>query len=94
MTKSLAIMGDVSDAMRNDMAQAARQVATSTKFSAEQAAESFFFLASAGLDAKASLAALPQVAASVNPWIIKAIWLHNNAAPIPVIKPFWDVFPA
>ncbi len=62
MTQSLAIMGDVSDAMRNEMAQAARDVATSTTFSAEQAAESYFFLASAGLDAEQALAALPQVA--------------------------------
>jgi TP901 family phage tail tape measure protein len=63
LTKSVAIMGDVSDAMRNDMAAAARQVALETTFSAEQAAESFFFLASAGLDAESSIAALPQVAA-------------------------------
>lgn len=61
MTKSLAIMGDVSDALRGDMAQAAREVAKETTFSANQAAESFFFLASAGLDATQSIAALPQV---------------------------------
>ena len=61
MTKSLAIMGDVSDSMRDDMAQAARDVAKVTKFSAEQAAESYFFLASAGLSAEASIAALPVV---------------------------------
>lgn len=63
MTKSLAIMGDVSDAMRDDMSKAAREVAKTTTFSAKQAAESFFFLASAGLDAKESIAALPKVAA-------------------------------
>ena len=63
LNKSVAIMGDVSDAMRDDMAEAARTVAKETTFSAEQAAESFFFLASAGLDAKDSIAALPQVAA-------------------------------
>lgn len=62
MQQSVAIMGDVSDAMRNDMAEAAREVAKSTTFSADQAAESFFFLASAGLDAEQSLKALPQVA--------------------------------
>ena len=62
MQQSVAIMGDVSDAMRNDMADAAREVAKSTTFSADQAAESFFFLASAGLDAEQSLKALPQVA--------------------------------
>lgn len=62
LNKSIAIMGDVSDAMRNDMADAARTVAKETTFSADQAAESFFFLASAGLDAEASIAAMPQVA--------------------------------
>jgi TP901 family phage tail tape measure protein len=63
LTKSLAIMGDVSDTMRGEMSDAARAVAKTTTFSAEQAAESFFFLASAGLDAEASIKALPQVAA-------------------------------
>ena len=63
MTQSLAIMGDVSDAMRNDMSKAAREVAKTTTFSAEQAAESYFFLASAGLSAEQSIAAMPQVAA-------------------------------
>lgn len=62
MTKSLAIMGDVSDALRTDMAQAAREVAKETTFSANEAAESFFFLASAGLDATQSIEALPVVA--------------------------------
>jgi len=63
MTRSTAIMGDMSDTMRTDMEQAARDVAKSTRFTAEQAADSFFFLASAGLDATQSLQALPQVAA-------------------------------
>lgn len=62
LNQSTSIMGDVSDALRDDMAQTAREVAKSTTFSAEQAAESFFFLASAGLDAEASIAAMPQVA--------------------------------
>ncbi len=63
LNKSLAIMGDVSQAMEKDMSDAAREVAKATSFSAEEAAESFFFLASAGLDAEASVAAMPQVAA-------------------------------
>lgn len=63
MTQSTAIMGDVSDAMRNEMADAAREVAKTTTFSANQAAESFYFLASAGLDAAASVQAMPKVAA-------------------------------
>ena len=62
MTKSLAIMGDVSQVMRDEMAVTAREVAKATTFSADQAAESFFFLASAGLDAQASISAMPQVA--------------------------------
>jgi len=61
MTKSTAIMGDLTDAMKNDMADAARAVALETTFSAKQAAEAYFFLASAGLDAAQSIAALPQV---------------------------------
>jgi TP901 family phage tail tape measure protein len=63
MQKSVAIMGDVSDAMLKDMSDAAREVAKTTTFSAEQAAESYFFLASAGLSAEQSIAALPKVAA-------------------------------
>lgn len=62
MNKSLAIMGDVSEALRNDMSDAAREVAKATTFSADQAAESYFFLASAGLDAAASIKAMPTVA--------------------------------
>lgn len=62
MTKSTAIMGNVSAAMEQDMSNAAREVAKTTTFSAEEAAEAYFFLASAGLDAQASVAALPQVA--------------------------------
>lgn len=62
MTESLAIMGDVSSAMEEDMAQAARKMARETTFSAEETAESYFFLASAGLDARESIKALPVVA--------------------------------
>ena len=62
MTNSLAIMGDVSDSMRGEMSDAAREVAKTTTFSASEAAEAFFFLASAGLEAEEQLAALPKVA--------------------------------
>lgn len=61
LNQSLAIMGDVSSVLRDDMAAAARRMALETTFSAEEAAQSYFFLASAGLDAKASIAALPVV---------------------------------
>ncbi len=62
MRGSLAIMGDVSDTMRSKMRATAFAVAKDTKFGAGQAAESYFFLASAGLDAEQSIAGLPQVA--------------------------------
>ncbi len=62
LNKSIAIMGNVSDTLRTDMSDAAREVAKTTTFSAEEAAEAYFFLASAGLDAAASVAAMPQVA--------------------------------
>lgn len=63
MTKSLAIMGDVSETMRESMSNAARRVAKVTTFSAKEAAEAYFYLASAGLSAEQSIAALPKVAA-------------------------------
>ena len=63
MAGSLAIMGDLSDFQRRDLSQAARDVATTTRFSAREAAGAYFFLASAGLDAAQSLSALPKVAA-------------------------------
>jgi TP901 family phage tail tape measure protein len=62
LTKSLAIMGKVGKAMRKDMSDAARDMARRTSFSASEVAESYFYLASAGLNAEQSLAALPQVA--------------------------------
>jgi TP901 family phage tail tape measure protein len=62
-TKSTAIMGDLSQTMRNEMTRAAEEVARSTTFSAKEAAEAYFFLASAGLDAAQSIKALPQVSA-------------------------------
>ena len=62
LQQSVSIMGNVSDALRNDMADAAREVAKTTTFSATEAAESFYFLASAGLDAASSIQAMPQVA--------------------------------
>ena len=61
LNKSLAIMGDVSESMSQDMADAARQMAKQSTFSATEAAESFFFLASAGLSAEQSIMALPIV---------------------------------
>ncbi len=62
MQNSLAIMGDVSDVLRTDMADAAFEVASRTKASAKEAADAYFFLASAGLTATQSIRALPVVA--------------------------------
>ena len=62
MRSSLAIMGDVSLAMRRQMERAALSVAKTTKFSGEEAAKAYFFLASAGLSAQQSIAAMPLVA--------------------------------
>lgn len=61
LTKSTAIMGDVADQME-DLQEAALEVGRTSTFGAAQAAEAFFFLASAGLDAEQSIAALPKVA--------------------------------
>ncbi len=63
MAKSVAIMGDMSDEMRDKMETAAREIALTTALSAQDAAESYYYLASAGLDAAAALEALPVVAA-------------------------------
>ncbi len=62
LNQSLAIM-KTSTEEQKAMASAAREVASSTRISANDSAEAFFFLASAGLDATQSIAALPQVAA-------------------------------
>lgn len=62
MTESMAIMGDVSGEMEDKMAGAAREVARTTQHSAEDAAESYFFLASAGLDASESMEHIDDVA--------------------------------
>lgn len=62
MRNSTAIMGDLSNVMRRDMKAAAIGMARVTSASAAVAASAFFFLASAGLDAKQSIAALPAVA--------------------------------
>ncbi len=61
MTKSLSIMGDVSDTMRNDLQQEAIRLAMVTNISQDKIAEGYFFLASAGLNAAQALKAVPTV---------------------------------
>jgi TP901 family phage tail tape measure protein len=61
MTKSLAIMGNVSDDMKARMEANVRSMAVNGVTSADKLAEAYYFLASAGLDAEASIKALPVV---------------------------------
>lgn len=62
MNESLAIMGDISEATRREMAQTALDMSTKSTFAAKELAKAYFFLASAGMDAKQSIKALPVVA--------------------------------
>jgi TP901 family phage tail tape measure protein len=61
-TKSIAIMGDLSDTMQKDLRNAAIEVSKVVDFSAKEAAEAYFFLASAGKTAAQSIGLLPLVA--------------------------------
>lgn len=62
LQQSISIMGDTAQSMRGEMASAAREVSRATTKSSRDAAKSFYYLASAGLDAKESIASLPDVA--------------------------------
>lgn len=63
MTESLAILPQMSEAMRKDLGDTARQVALTTTQSAEDAAKGYYYLASAGIDtAEALKNALPLAA--------------------------------
>lgn len=62
MTESLAIMGSSGQAMRGEMEATAKSVAINVGVSSTDAAKAYYFLASAGLDVKQSIAALPAVA--------------------------------
>jgi TP901 family phage tail tape measure protein len=59
MTESLAIMDNITPKIRSQMEGVAIEVAKTTKFSATEAAEGFYHLASAGLDAATTMGALP-----------------------------------
>jgi TP901 family phage tail tape measure protein len=61
MVKSTAIMGDLNASMRKEMELTARQIATNSVTSADELAKSYYYLASAGLSAEASIAALGAV---------------------------------
>jgi TP901 family phage tail tape measure protein len=62
MTKSLAIMGEVSGPMRKRMEKAAMSIAERTQFSATQVAEAYRTLGSAGYSAAESVEAIGVVA--------------------------------
>src|SRR5665811_63911 len=60
--KSFAIMGDLSEGQKNKMIEAARETSKEINIELDKVAESYFFLASAGLDVEQQLKALPIVA--------------------------------
>ena len=61
MTESTAIMGNISVDMRKELEQTARTLSLSAKTSATDLAKSYFYLASAGMNAEQSIKALPVV---------------------------------
>lgn len=61
MTKSLAIMSGVSDEMRMQMANVAKDISSMSVTAPDKVAESFYFLASAGYDAETSMKAVAVV---------------------------------
>jgi len=62
LTESTAIMDDVSKSMKEKLGKTARETAAQLGMSSDKAAESYYFLASAGLDATESMEAMPKVA--------------------------------
>lgn len=61
MTESLAIMDNVSPAMRAEMEKTAKQMSEESTFASKELAGSYFYLASAGMDAAQSIKALSVV---------------------------------
>ncbi|TXH10895.1 MAG: phage tail tape measure protein, partial [Hyphomicrobiaceae bacterium] len=62
MTESTAIMDDMTGELRDQMEETAYTVARTTKFSATQAAEAYYDLASAGLSAEEAMGSVGTVA--------------------------------
>lgn len=62
MTRSTAILDNISGPVRKRLEDAAKAIARTTTFSATEAAEAFYGLFSAGLDAEQSISAIPVVA--------------------------------
>ncbi len=61
MTKSTSILSGMSEENRKQMESTAKSIASTTRTSAAKAAEAYYFLASAGMDAKQAIGALPLV---------------------------------
>lgn len=59
LTRSLSLMDDVSQGMKEKMGAAALELSTKTKQSATELADSFYYLASAGYTAEQSIGLLP-----------------------------------
>lgn len=62
MTNSLSVMGQVDAAMREKLINTAREVGRTTTVSAKEAAQGYYYLASAGLSAAEAMAAMPKIA--------------------------------
>jgi len=75
MTQSLAIMKTTTD-QQEAMVRATQDVAVSTRIGTKDSAEAYFFLASAGLDAEQSIAALPQVARFARKFALQSLTLR------------------
>lgn len=61
MNETYAIIGDLSNEMRGEMVNAARQMAKESTFAASEVADGFFELTQTGLNARQAIAALPAV---------------------------------
>lgn len=62
LQRSVAIMEDATDSIRKQMSDTALQISRELNLSASDVSEAYYFLASAGLSAEASLKAMPAVA--------------------------------
>ena len=61
MTQSTAIMTGMTSKIKKEMSDLAREMALESSQSAKELAESYYYLASAGMDAEESMASLPRV---------------------------------
>lgn len=62
MATSTAIMGDLSESMREELTKTAKEISTKTTFSASELGKAYYYLASAGMSAEQSVKALGKVA--------------------------------